>query len=461
MPRRHLPEISFENRVSSAMARQDKIEILISLGRLIGNDSDDDIWSVRAFLDHLGVPPRGCSNAHDYGQIFNRPQETRGEFEDQPIRTRSIRTARNRCSGENDEFLPPPLFGGKLIIHRPHRLESYWTFELLLSLNPTRFIRHQRLPRTAQLQANQSQSFQYTFSRREVSREQMDEFPLITGDNWISDDRIRQFFSGPRFWQDHLRTYIFGSIQRVLSDIDRAANRAEIDLEPIQRNQFNLRLVETYWEFYSDNPSGTVNSFRQLLDSFSTAPPQATTRSISLEENSTVFLVPLPRAAQLRIYAKTNRRIRFEVIQRFSRLRLAGGHTRPTIEGILSMLDHSASLAADHINDVLTHFQRHASIPTEQRTVLGFLMDFQLACGDPTRAFELLQILVANRSLVVGRGLALGHLFERELQNLESAHVLSESNGRYSVIPPYVQAFMDLHESEAGFLLGPRHRRRG
>lgn len=453
MPRRYLPAFGFEQAVSPEAARQDKIEINVGLGSIAGTDHEQTAQTVRSFLYFLGSPPQDHAGAEQYGHIFNRLQEVRGRFRNQPIRRRCTTTQPHS----------PPLFGGHLGIRNPNNQEPFWSFDVLLSLNPTRFLRHQEISRPSRQLLLEHPPFQYSFYQREIPLRHDDEFALIEDDNWIPDERMWQLFAGNRFWNRHLERHICGSVSEVLSEITRTAGQTGVNIEPPLRNRFSLWSVENYWEFYSEDPLGTVLSLEPLLGTFAASHVDSRDYGITAavsEHNSRCLRLQLPRGGTLRIYAKTNRRIRFEVQQLLGELRLEGGHTTPTIEGLLPILSRTAEAAAGHVNAVMRHFRLNASVPGEQRTVFAFLMEFQAACRNPDTAHQLLQILVANGSLVVGPGIALGQVFGDELRRLKRAGILRVSHRRYSVTAPYTQALQNMRERGIGFLLGVRIRRR-
>ncbi len=454
-----IPPFSFEATVSPEGAKHDKIEIGIEDGLIRGDE--EDVW---IFLNYLGSPPRHERNTPGlapYGLFFSRLRRRDPPFGRQTIRESELRTGR--------QGYPRPLFGGWLEVDHVH--SDIWRIYARLSLNPTRFARHQPMP--SRLSLFQSPlafpHFEANLFQREVGGELGGEFALVECDNWIPNIRTWQRFTSEPFWPHHLRNCLtrlpnalIGELRRVV-DVTAPATRLE------GHWTFNLRSVETYWEFLSNDPLGTVLRLHPMLEAFSARTVTASDYrcSVTLEdgpENSRCLKLETRTGETLKIYAKTNRRIRFEISHQLCGDRgfrvPRGGHTFSAIEGAFPLLSHLAGIAAERVNAVLRHFRLHATAPDECHTVLKFIADVQAACGDPEKAFQLLQILTSNGSIVVGHGIPVGTVFRDELRRLVRREILMTSNQRYAVAPAYRQALNNMRESGIGFLLGTRIRRR-
>lgn len=446
MPRRHLPALNFEATVSANTARQDKIEIHVEHGSIT-----DDPGDIANFLRFLGC-----------GRIFTLPRRGVPPFPPQQIRRRATR----------NQPLSSPLFGGRLRVHNTPESYSVWRLSSLLSLNATRFVRHQQHPSTAARMLREAPRFSYQQYRQEALDSCEDEFALIEDDNWIPDDREWSIYAAPRFWTRHLESCLTGAVAEVDNDLHCAAGNAAVRIGRAPENPFNLYTAETYWEFFSDDPLGTVKSLQPMFERFAASVVEVGNFSVETEverepedvENSKCLTIQTRVGERLKIYAKTNRRIRFEVTHLLSSsrpFRLSDGrHTFPTIADALPLLRNLASIAAGRVNSLLRHFRLNASASDEHHTVLKFIHDVQLAFDDPDKAFQLLQILASNGSLVVGHGIPLGKIFREELVRLEDREILQKSNRKYSVTLPYQQALTNMQQTGVGFLLGCRIRRK-
>lgn len=275
-------------------------------------------------------------------------------------------------------------------------------------------------------------------------------------------------FRFPRFWPLHLRNYLRSSVAEIDGDLRRAAEHVQVRIVPPSENPFNLLSTETYWEFSVNDPIGAVRGMRRMFETFAAAAVDAQEYPVTVEqdtpENSLRLSLQTRTGEVMKIYSKTNRRIRIEVTHRLSGdhpFRLpSGGHTFSTVEGMIPVLNELAVIAADRVNALLRHFRNHVSVPVGQHSVLKFIADVQAACETPETAFELLQLLVGNGSLVVGHGIPIGDVFREELRRLVRRGVLQTSNRRYSVAPAYRQALRNLELTGVGFVWGVRIRRK-
>jgi hypothetical protein len=260
-----------------------------------------------------------------------------------------------------------------------------------------------------------------------------------------------------------LRNCVTELLRAVIRDLERAADVAQVDIAHQWR--FNVCSIETYWEFLSSDPVGTVLALQPLLETFASRSVIARDYRCRLEtiENSRSLRLETRLGEAVKIYAKTNRRIRFEVMHRLRGgrcFRINGGHTFDSEEQVIQLIEDLAAESRDKINELLDHFRMHRSVPAIQHSVLTFIANVQNACGDPDKALDVLRLLVNNRSLVVGNGIALGPTLRRELRSMVRAGILKVSNRRYSVMPLYSQALERMHQTGVGFLLESTIRRR-
>jgi hypothetical protein len=454
VPPNYLPVFDFAATVSAATAKQDKMEIALRHGVIF------DAADVSHFLHHLGPPPAHSANVPGdvYGKIFIGQQGQPPSFRKQPVR--KIPTPNQPHS--------PPLFGGSLRIHALPGPVDAWRLWSLLTLNPTRFLRHQQLPALRSL-GQESPPFSYSIYKGDITLDDRGEFPYIENDNWLSGRRFWSQYTAPRFWPRHLKYYLRKSIATVRADLNRAAIHSQVHLASEVGNPISLWSIEHYWEFASEESIETVKALKPMLDTYAAAPVETNPRVVQVspgvEENSFCLKFTLRGAETVKIYAKTNCRIRIEVKHSLAtvppfRLPTGMGYTFSSTQAMTPLLSHLANCAAERVNHVLNHFRLHASLPSGQRTVLGFIADVQAACKDTNKASEILRLLTSNGSLVVGRGIPIGILFRNELRRLVRLRILKSSNRKYSVMPAYRQALLYLQERGAGRLLSTRIRRR-
>jgi len=465
MPRRYLPLLNFSEHVTASAARQDKIQLTFQHGLAVDSPGD-----IARFLEYLGPLPRNSGqDAETYGRIFNQP--TRGEppFAIQLIRQRQ--TAR-------PQPYPVPLFEGHLEIENPRRDtnalgESVWEFQTILSINPTRFLRHQELPRRAVLYGEEP-VFEYDLFRAETPPDTLDEYSLQREtdryyvDNWIPDSRFWARFASQQFWPTHLAGYLCGVEREIQRDIDRAAQNQTVVIVRPDR-PFSLSTVETYFEFYWDGPIGMVMALKLVLEEFvnelradSYPVAQLTHERI---ENSQCLTVQMGVGITLKIYAKTNRRIRFEITHRLNgdvpyRLN-SGRHTFAQMGDIQEALAELAGDAATRLNRVFDFINTSASFSGPQKSVIQFITEITSACNNAGMASELLELLRWNRSINARRGASVNAVFGNVLEKLVNKNVLLRGRSRYSVAPAYQAAHRALmYHNGIGSILNLHPRRR-
>ena len=453
MPAGRLPLLNFDTPITAATAKQDKIELSVDHGFIC-----DPAEDVANFLHFLGTPPVRHRDIEPspFGQIFTRPRRLEPPFAEQSIR-------RGHLSAGS---LPMPLFGGKLKISPARTENSLWRLQSLLSLNPTRFVRHQAFSARRLILENDS-SFTYRVFRDAELSCPADEFAYCGNDNWIPDNRFWFAYTAPQFWSRHLSAYLSGTVNAINDDLHRAAELQTVTVLPPTEFPVSLHSVETYWEFYSEAPLEAVRAMQPVFQAFAAAPLVVSEHSVEpsteMEQNSLCLKLQSRNGEVVKIYAKTNRRVRFEVVHRLSGNRpmiLPSGHTFPSVESASRCIWHLATVAEATVNQLLRFFQSRHSVPVNQYGILKFISEIQAACATPEQAYELLTLLVNNSSVVVGPGIPMRSIFGPALSCLKRRGVLETSHRRYSVRPAYSHALRTMQGSGIALMLDPRRRTR-
>jgi hypothetical protein len=465
-----LPEFSFEQTLSAIRGKHDKITLYVR--HRICEGTSEHIDSFRHFLAVPTAVTQSVAGNADlggyYGRIFNRPSET-GTFW-KPLEIRSSRRG-SRVA------IPLPLFRGKYKFGpRPSSPDETAQIEtaLELFLNPTRFLRNQNpetyIPPTENF-AHTSATFYESPSVTEG-----DEFSLDRSDNWIPASPEFERLRHPRFLRRIIRDYLEGVMREIDRDTERAAALHEVQVgvrEMTIADRFNLKEVETYFDFAV--PDGTsierVRSFEPLLPSFSERPQTATDypvlRPHLWRENSRVLTISIRPGVKLRIYAKTNKRIRFEVIHglRHARVLVPGTtvkrkmhHTAPSLAEVYRMLDRLRADAAEIVNRVIRHMRSQASLPATPKAAVDLLFDIVKAIGNAENARTLVSILVHKGSVTSQPQ------FQTVLAKLRRAGILQaqqESRRREHVVTEQYQHPLEMLRRHSAYPhLTTRHRTR-
>jgi len=466
-----LPEFSFELTVSAVQGKHDKITLYVR--HRIYEGSLEDIDSFRNVLAVAPAVTQSMAANADlggyYGRIFNRPSET-GTFW-KPLEIRSSRRG-SRVA------IPLPLFAGKYKFGpRPSSPDETAQIEtaLELFLNPTRFLRNQN-PETYIPPTENFALTTATFYESPAVSEG-DEFSLDGRDNWVPTSPEFGPLHHPGFLSQIIRDYLEGVMREIDRDTERAATLHEVQIgfqEITTADRVNLKEVETYFDFAVPDAASIerVRSFEPLLQSFSERPQTATDYSILRphlwRENSRVLTISIRHGVKLRIYAKTNKRIRFEVVHdlrqaKFRTPATSGttarmSHTARTLANVYPMLDRLRDDAAEIVNQVIRHMRNQASLPATAKTAVDLLFDIAKALGNVQNARTLVSILLHKGSITSQPQ------FQAALQKLRRAGILrtqQQSRRReYVVTEQYQHPLQMLRQHSAYPHLTTRHRTR-
>lgn len=408
------------------------------------------VEDIEGFRERMGPPPteerfEGNDAAlQTWGRLFNRPNQ-QGSYRF-PLQ---IRTRRLEVAGTS-YFAERPLFGGEwrfrnYIYGNPNESRTVRT-TMAFELNPTRFARYQSpvpFPPADNADAWPDPAF---VAERSVESGN-GEIVLDGKDNWLHDSQRFNAFTNPQRWQHHLRRY-FAVVESVLAaEIHRIQMLHDnaVHCAFFQRPA-NLRLVETYWEFSSENPVALVESLWPLLRTFSSQHRSEELYGPIVEngvERNAVFIAAKVRAGeQVRIYAKTNRRIRIEVQHQLDEFSELAEHTAPTWLELIPLVNALSNHAVDTVNAMLQHFAAHHTLPASHMTPLDLVTEIAFHCGDAEVARWVMNELVS-----VGAIATVGEASPAyaAIRSMRSAGILSyqPSNG-YTVTANYAAALQRL-----------------
>lgn len=409
-----LPTFALSARVNPQDAKQDRIDLTVGDWIVVG-----DTEMFPEFFARLGPPPAHVGdNPHvrttddDWGDLLNRPSGRHPLYPEFNISSGG--RGRSRRTGA-------PLFRGTL------RTTNWNSGELLranvgvsgrrlfadLSLNPTRFIVHQPhwRPRPGQHDPASWRLPEPTFQTRRIQLRNGGEFPLDLNDNVLIFER-QQMLAHPLHWPAHLDRYFAGVIGWTASEITRAA-QSTFGTPPRWSPYLNLRTAETYFEFSTNDPIGTVTALAEPLSVMGTGTRRRTFpdgwrefgfHEIEQHHNALSTTTMIRAGTLLRVYAKTNRRVRLEIIHSLPEVSssVLAGHTTNDARDMLEWLNALAIDAADTINMVLADLERLTSRPTYQHPAYLLLRLLFQAARSETEFETLLSALIHNRCIRLG-----------------------------------------------------------
>lgn len=403
-----MEQFDYGLRVAEATGKQDKIELALGDWRVRGSEE-----RVTRFLDLLGSEP------------FARATPAVAGLEGGPLRPDSLFTRhsgsqryevemRVRGGGRGSVRSPgAPLFSGRLSAVRERvngangeAIEGR-RLKLDLSINPTRYVVHQPLPGRNPYVPPDTWGAPSLATRRTPLRTPH-EASLDAKDNVLLGPRT-QAFARPDVWPAHLLRYWEGILDQLNAEFLRAAEGADVDLS--REPYLNLRSAETYWEFAAEDPIALVREMEPVLTAlgieasvreFATYPDGLAQREFV--GNSLSIRVLLSTGVMLRVYAKTTRRIRFEVHHNLRDCAsvLGGAHTTTArwgreARGHHALLDWLATLevdAANRLNGVLEVLERQQGRPASSLRPYNLVHRVIRACPDDRTAENVLSLLV-------------------------------------------------------------------
>lgn len=379
------------------------------------------------------------------------------------IRSEAINDEKNHRRHE------APLCGGYALFYKakkpdPETKKPVFRAKLHLSLNLQRFIRHQ--PQ----QDDPRKLWSYKLQKRSNARSFFGEEQSLDGaDNWLPNSLEWVKFTA----KGHFPSYIELITKEVNADLSRACKHRAATLQFAEPYCVPCE-VETFWEFPSDDPiEQTLDIGSKLMHAVrgdSTAKVfECMEKETGRVYNAPSFTIPLAQSVKLRVYAKTNKRIRFEIVQSDLRkgldelrdeaealtdhwkLAAEGAHwlkpPRCSPSELPAIMKALRKRAATHMNKVMGDLQKGRTKPVAARSVVDLLAQVAFAVraglkSRPTQFTEmknLLYMLCYQRGF---RGNRKEGPMAEALQALEATGVLKFDRSRlfYTLTPPYTKA---------------------
>lgn len=423
----YLPEYTTTATVDTETAKHDRIEL--NIGEWMFT-ADDDLNDIANRLSRAVTYIRDYDGRRFRFQLLNRP---RGQ-------SQYLRKIPFKALGNPHFPTGRPLFQGRLILRRDttnHR-QHYVKAELII--NPTRAMA--QYPRGVFARSIfEEEEISSPVARTEELYHSQNEFPLRPSDNYLHDGRLARLASGPR-WRQHIQDYIMGIETVVGSIINQMCSGLGTDC--YRNEEYNLKLVETYWEFRHFDPIRLVHQltphFRSLgkagrLVDYSVTNTDELFPTELFEMNSPLLRITKNASTDIKIYAKTNQRVRFEVEQKSGR----STHTFETIPDMMELLEEFTQEATQDMEQVLSNLNEASGAAIEQRAAYDLLFAIMSATDIPDH-----QRLLAS-SLVMQGGYTKipNHPVNNAVDLLRGDGVVRPSFPRsqtYQLTPEYQQA---------------------
>lgn len=266
-----------------------------------------------------------------------------------------------------------PLMAGKIAYtdryRRPTRLapvESSVQFNT--SLNLTRFVQAQSLRLRTRIDRRPHLITQLLLAISADPTWFKEEQPLVRATNLIVGPWNKYSFATSRTATSHFARYL----RLVDGTLDRALEMSvpENVQSPIREKYYSLQEIEFYWEFDCDSPISFVMNalpkIRSMTSRFYEGGVSVQSLDMSpleTEHQSPSIKAKIGKGTWVRVYAKTTRRVRIEVVLEASIIgQKAGGQTASTRKQMCAKLDALSMYATSKLNPVLAalHEPPHA-----------------------------------------------------------------------------------------------------
>jgi hypothetical protein len=464
-----IPPFNFREPVTPGDSLVDKLNIVIGTWairpaparqRLTIGENGLQPAALDEFAELHGMSPleeQVCALKHHIGAnglgwIFNAPKDSAQAWSQQKVREEFL------------ESLPvgnPPLFTGRL---ESKKKAGEYRLSADLWLNPTRYA--QSLSARAAVEGPlDNRSRVRSFPRPIVFG---GEASLDQQDNWIPDVLGYRIEAEPTTAIGRLREYLLNVDTALDEEMCRAANEAGVSF--FRAPHYNMNEAEIYWEFACPEPLPTYEALKPAMRSFRRHVQRRdypnSKFSASTDEilaNCPCWSFPSLGNGTLKVYAKTNRRLRIEVS--FHTKDVVGVRVRNESRiGVVAQIDLLRVEAAARVNELFAHLcdcYPSGSVTPVSGDPMRHYMDFvatvrksledfpQEGMTAESLSYDMLSLLRQNSAIRVPRG---SHFHEavRKLSRKRPAFLKFRGrggSGSYVLAPEFRLHFEQLFRS--------------
>lgn len=325
------------------------------------------------------------------------------------------------CAGiqEGNTYRRRPLLTGKLEARLRGANQfsggNRWDLTFRLAINPTRWIAQQSITLLRTPEAQWATIPAHMFHRGENYTQ---ELSLVRSDNvHLGVPRILAL-ARPSSWMIQVERYLLGVVRLLRRTLGLAAHEAAGLTINSPEPSFTLKEVEPYWEFASTRPleemqrladpvrrlaASSRTAWHPLTDEASAALSTAGAIEIGTDDNSPRILMRSGRGCDVRIYAKTDSRLRFEVAFDCAEARhLFQPINALSLEQLLQRLAFARERGAERINELLDFIRPQITAPEEARQVHELFAEIFRCASSPAKASAIVSMLVTNGRIATG-----------------------------------------------------------
>lgn len=342
-------------------------------------------------------------------------------------------------TGRNEGVKGSPVFIGKMEGRGGSAGVLRFSFDS--KMNVTRAIQAQRLiGRIDAVQPRRRGNYSLQLSKSE--RNWHDEYALTKEDNLLIGPDLRFSYAMSRTPSAHFLELLHNVARAISEPLREAADRHNAQAE-VSLN-YTLKGLEVYWEFSTPYPVSTVDLLAPKLQG-AVNRSRTTARAVKLVENGRLqqswsIQIDLGREMMLRVYAKTNKRVRFEISWgRVAIAREAGRRSELNAEGLVEAVDRLVARSSERLTELFNEMSPPVYGTVQSRTVDDLLRAVAKAHPDPAICAMVLDGLRHN-DRIVPEGCQPLLEAVRRLKRQRVLRVIRPYQGWYGLTPQYAEA---------------------
>lgn len=292
-----------------------------------------------------------------------------------------------------------PLISGSLKIYGQG---SRYKLQLHLSINPTRYCCYQPTPIRNQ-RVNGIPALHPPILIRPVKTNRTDEEYSLDGNDNVSLTTPAKINCRRVIYGAHLSNYL-NSIESLVDSTLSQINPGDGFI--VERDiYYSLQRIEVYWEISAQSPYDLLNNIEKIIASISNEGESRTfARRADVEQSfeSKALSFEARSHQRVKIYTKTNKRIRIEVSSDFKRNPALRGGTY-TFQSRTSLLDAMHMTCFENaisVNNVIAEISPRLQQHSRHRSDLLYLItSLYKAIGDIQQAEEILRALSTTNGI--------------------------------------------------------------
>lgn len=392
-------------------ARQDKMEVFIGDWHVAASDQ-----TISEFISFLGL---GNRNPATYPhRLFHAA--------DRIIMVGSSRTLKIISSAGG---IKPLMSGGLRINRKPN---NRFSLQLQISINPTKFYVY--CPRNRVRNGTNTTTRSDLLFRRSDNLQNRfeEEYSLDQKDNVLLSPAAK-FNASQRNYEQNFKRYISAIINYIQSEIDDFSSFTPAFNFLGFEGDYSLRTLENYWELSDDQPIFTIrklkNSFSRLFNN--TLISEFSGNHLETDVSALGLRADLRNGERLKIYAKTNKRIRVEMEHKYkinielsNNRKITAESLNELWEKIIFATEDMATRATQRINQLRVMTLQSELSPL---TAIDFITRIYDTIEDRHSAKNLMMLLLVSggvpRSILTEDQIS-------DMDKLKRAHIVQYRGGR-------------------------------